>query len=61
MKEGFYKVKFNGTWMVGQYYPDPNGQKEHDTWYLCGTETMFENYEFDEIGERIEFNQEVQG
>ncbi len=41
-KQGYYWVKYKGDWMVFEF----DGV---NTFYRCGSEEMYSDYEFDEI------------
>lgn len=46
-EDGFYWVKLDGEWEVGEY------KSRRDFWFICGYEPELRDNDFDEIGEQI--------
>ena len=51
-KEGYYFVKWYETWTIAQWL----GEDEYTTWgwNMVGSDTIFRDNNFDEIGDKIE-------
>lgn len=54
-KQGYYKVVLHGESIIAMFVPDPDGETQYDTWYICAIEQGYKAQEFDSIGEKIEF------
>jgi hypothetical protein len=51
-EEGYYWVKADGEWFIGEYcYDNWDNQNAHE-WYFCGNECSDDESELEEIDER---------
>jgi hypothetical protein len=46
---GFYWVKRSGYWRVAEYTKSFSGYADSYVWYLCGSEWVHNDSEFEEI------------